>query len=545
MAKKLKVMFSTHGLVEGDFGFELDEKGYPTSKVISKKVITGQDTGGQVYYVKALAANSNNYDVDLVTRRVDPRICPQFGGTPHDLGKDINYTIEQQWHDSSVIRSRVLRVPAGGHFNFVPKEEIVPLLPEIINNLYDFYKKEDCIDRIEVVEGHYRDGMLAADMLCSKIEQETGRRPVMLVTSHSLGHKKYERNLPQYQAGNISEEEWKWHNFEQRIKHETFAFHKSDIIIATSPDEQTRLLAEPFCSGLIRMHFGNGTSWGCCKIAPFLDLVRNGSSRVLSGIASEIAHEIFKPLSPQNLHKLKYHFDYKNIYNEERSIDLTDKKVVSSLGRVVRDKGFSELSRSMAEIMKDDPSVIFMVSGEIGNPVTQECREILKDVEDRVIFLPSLNQKEMARVYNVSSIFVMSSLNEAFGMVPIEAMGCKTAVIVGRSGFNDFAHCADIRDDNQDYGKAIGIYAPSQETDRWRQVKALKLLLNNEELRQKIAENGHRYVRENLTWQQISEQKDHIVQDVLSARKKSRPGKSKKNNLQTSEIRLPNRQKVI
>ena len=124
MAKKLKVMFSTHGLVEGDFGFELDEKGYPTSKVISKKVITGQDTGGQVYYVKALAANSNNYDVDLVTRRVDPRICPQFGGTPHDLGKDINYTIEQQWHDSSVIRSRVLRVPAGGHFNFVPKEEI-------------------------------------------------------------------------------------------------------------------------------------------------------------------------------------------------------------------------------------------------------------------------------------------------------------------------------------------------------------------------------------------------------------------------------------
>lgn len=37
MAKKLKVMFSTHGLVEGDFGFELDEKGYPTSKVISKK----------------------------------------------------------------------------------------------------------------------------------------------------------------------------------------------------------------------------------------------------------------------------------------------------------------------------------------------------------------------------------------------------------------------------------------------------------------------------------------------------------------------------
>ena len=81
------------------------------------------------------------------------------------------------------------------------------------------------------------------------------------------------------------------------------------------------------------------------------------------------------------MHKLKYHFDYKNIYNEDCSIDLTDKKVVSSLGRVVRDKGFSELSRSMVEIMKEDPSVIYMVSGEIGNPVTQECRDILKKLK--------------------------------------------------------------------------------------------------------------------------------------------------------------------
>ena len=161
-----------------------------------------------------------------------------------------------------------------------------------------------------------------------------------------------------------------------------------------------------------------------------------------------------------------------------------------------------------------------MVSGEQGNPITDECREIFKGHEDQIIFMPSLNQKEMARVYNVSSVFVMSSLNEAFGMVPIEAMGCKTAVIVGRSGFNDFAHCADIRDENQDLSKAIGLYAPSQEADRWRQIKALDVLLKNEELRRQIAENGYNYVRSNLTWEKISEQKDKIVQEVLNKREK-------------------------
>lgn len=490
MTKKLKVMFSTHGLVEGDFAFATDEKGFPVSKVIEKKVITGQDTGGQVYYVKALAANSDKYDVDLVTRRVDPRICPQFGGYARNLGKDINYTVEQQWHDCADIRSRVLRIPAGGNFNFVPKEEIVPLLPELIDNLYDFYKKENAIENIEVVEGHYRDGMLAADMLCTKIEKETGRRPIMLVTSHSLGHKKYERNLPQYKSGNISEEEWKWHNFEQRIAHEKYAFDASDIIIATSPDEQRRLLEDPYLS----------------------------EKEKITIIPPGYNDAVFAPLTPQEINKLKYRFEYKNLYNEDCSIDLTDKKVVSSLGRVVRDKGFCELSRSMAEIMKEDPNIIYMVSGEATNPVTKECQEILKDFEDRVVFLPSLNQTEMARVYNVSSVFVMSSLNEAFGMVPIEAMGCKTAVIVGRSGFNDFAHCADVRDEYQDYSKSIGLYAPSQEEDRWRQVQALKLLLGNEELRKQIAENGYNYVRNNLTWKQISNHKDNIVKKVMTSR---------------------------
>lgn len=490
MAKKLKVMFSTHGLVEGDFGFLTDEYGYQLTKVLAKKVITGQDTGGQVYYVKALANSSNKYNIDLVTRRVDPRICPQFGGTYKEYKKsELNYEVEAQWHESEKIRSRVLRVPAGGNFMFLPKEEIVPVIPELVDNLFEYYKKSGEINDIEVVEGHYRDGMMAADMLCTKIEKFTGRRPIMLVTSHSLGHKKYERNLPQYQSGQISEEEWAWHGFEQRIAQEKLEFDRSDIIIATSPDEETRLLAEPYLSDVNK----------------------------ITVIPPGYNDKIFTPLKPQERNKLKHKFEYTDLDGNPQTISLLDKKVVSSLGRVVRDKGFSELSRSMAEIMFEDPNIVYMVSGEKGNPVTDECKEILRGFEDRVIFLPSLNQTEMARVYNVSDIFVMSSLNEAFGMVPIEAMGCKSAVIVGRSGFNDFAHCADIRKDSLDFSKAIGIYAPSQESDRWRQVKALKTLLYRDELRQQIAQNGYDYVRANLTWEQISETKDKLVQGVLEA----------------------------
>lgn len=495
MNKKLKVMFSTHGLVEGDFGFKTDEYGFPLSEVVSKKVITGQDTGGQVYYVKALATSSSKYNIDLVTRRVDPRICPQFGGTFQEYEKaKLNYVIEEQWHETDDIRSRVLRVPAGGNFMFVPKEEIVPYIPELVDNLFEYYKKSGEINDIEVVEGHYRDGMIAADMMCSKIEKYTGKRPIMLVTSHSLGHKKYERNLPEYKAGKISEQEWKWHGFEQRITQEKQEFARADIIIATSPDEERRLQAEPYLADIEK----------------------------ITVIPPGYNDKVFAALSPQEKNKLKYHFEYKDLDGNMQVANLSGKKVVSSLGRVVRDKGFGELSRSMAEVMSENPDVIYMVSAEKGNPVTDECRTALTGFEDRVIFLPSLNQTEMARVYNASDIFVMSSLNEAFGMVPIEAMGCGAAVIVGRSGFNDFAHCADIRNETQDFSNAIGLYAPSQENDRWRQVKALNMLLNDDNLRTKIAKNGNNYVRENLTWKQISEQKDNLVQQVLESRKVKR-----------------------
>ena len=492
MSKKLKVMFSTHGLVEGDYGYQLDEKGYPDENVIiQKNVITGTDTGGQVYYVKALASiQDDDYDINLVTRRVDSRICKEFGGTPKDLGNDINYTVEKQWHMVNGQKSLVLRVPAGGHFGFIPKESIVPVLPELVDNLVDYYEKQNMLKEIAVVEGHYRDGMLAADILCGKIEEKYGYRPVMLVTSHSLGHKKYERNLPKYQNGEISEEEWNWHNFQARINHETFAFNKADIIIATSPDEQRRLGTEPY----------------------------NVDLNKVTVIPPGYNNEVFTPYAETKRAEMRRNFSYRDMDGQIRSFDLTGKKIVSSLGRVVRDKGFVELSRTMSELMKDNASLVYMVSSEKGNPVTAECEEILKKVRNNVIFLPSLKQNEMADIYNLSDVFVMSSLNEAFGMVPIEAMGCKTAVVVGRSGFNDFAHCADVRSEDADFSKAIGLYAPSQEEDRYRQIKAISMLLNNDHLREQIAQNGYNYVTANLTWQQISNQKNNLIKNVIRQR---------------------------
>ena len=68
--------------------------------------------------------------------------------------------------------------------------------------------------------------------------------------------------------------------------------------------------------------------------------------------------------------------------------------------------------------------------------------------------------------------------------------------------------------------------------------------MNNEELRQQIASNGNDYVRNNLTWQKISEQKDQIVQEVLNEREQNH-GNVYKSEKQTPNLVPHKKQKAI
>lgn len=109
---------------------------------------------------------------------------------------------------------------------------------------------------------------------------------------------------------------------------------------------------------------------------------------------------------------------------------------------------------------------------------------------------------EMARLYAQTDLFVYTSYFEAFGLPPLEAMACRTAVIT--------TDCGGIRDyARQDKNCLI---VPPSDIDQL--TSALYELLSNDEKRQRLAVSGQRSVQP-WTWQRTAYQVETFLLSLL------------------------------
>jgi len=94
---------------------------------------------------------------------------------------------------------------------------------------------------------------------------------------------------------------------------------------------------------------------------------------------------------------------------------------------------------------------------------------------------------ELVKEYNRAKIVVCLSRNEPFGLVPLEAMACGVPVVaVQEGGFVESVV----------NGKSGYLIARNPE----KLYKAIKTLLNNEKLRNKMGQYSVRYIRKNWSW---------------------------------------------
>jgi glycosyltransferase involved in cell wall biosynthesis len=96
-------------------------------------------------------------------------------------------------------------------------------------------------------------------------------------------------------------------------------------------------------------------------------------------------------------------------------------------------------------------------------------------------WLPTIN--DLAKIYNQSKMMVMSSFNEGGPRVTLEAMACKVPVITSRVGI-----MLDIINDGKN-----GVFIDWDVKDI---VNKIMLLLKDDDLRLKIAENGYQAVQQ-------------------------------------------------
>jgi len=323
------------------------------------------DTGGQVVYVlqlaKALA--SNDIRVDIYTRWFEKsRRQIEFVPAYSDV--------------------RVIRIPAGP-WEFIPKEKIYDVLPELTANMVQFIKKQS-LD-YDLFHGHYVDaGIVAIDI------GEIFHKPVFF-TAHSIGAWKREK-----MRGDSVEMEAKY-NFKHRIAEELRIFKTVRAQTVTTQLQREKI-----------------------------DELYGFSSDNITVISPGVDVHTFHPSKP-----------------EDKKIEAgLPNKYIFCLSRIDANKGHDLLLQAF-DIVKDRiPDVDLVIGG--GSPKPQQTeKEVLstmkritneKKMQDRVRFVGYIPDELLVTYYQQAQVFVLPSIFEPFGMTVLEAMSCAIPVVASKFG---------------------------------------------------------------------------------------------------------------
>ena len=117
----------------------------------------------------------------------------------------------------------------------------------------------------------------------------------------------------------------------------------------------------------------------------------------------------------------------------------TGHKLILSVGRLVRRKGFDQVIRSLPELVKQGIDVHYALIG-IGEDWAY-LSELAKElgVFERLHLLGHVSPEDLPRWYNACDVFVMANREingdtEGFGMVFLEAAACGKPAIAGQAG---------------------------------------------------------------------------------------------------------------
>lgn len=144
--------------------------------------------------------------------------------------------------------------------------------------------------------------------------------------------------------------------------------------------------------------------------------------------------------------------------------------IVLFLGRLTVQKG-AEFFLEAANKVKDfEPDVRFVVAGTGDMLPRLVSLAVGLGISDRVIFTGRLTEDEVRHIYGISSVYVMPSVSEPFGITALEAVSAGTPTIASRTaGFSEvFSNClrVDFWDVDEMVNKIVSLlrYGPLRRT---------------------------------------------------------------------------------
>lgn len=141
-------------------------------------------------------------------------------------------------------------------------------------------------------------------------------------------------------------------------------------------------------------------------------------------------------IDPAKIRVLHNAYSVENV--PEKRQRLFKGPTVLFLGRITIQKGPDYFVEVAAKILQDNPNARFIMAGTGDMTKRLLYKTANLRLRHRFVFAGFLNRKQVEEIFNSVDIFVMPSVSEPFGIVPLEAMayGC-TAVISKQSGVSE------------------------------------------------------------------------------------------------------------
>jgi phosphatidylinositol alpha-1,6-mannosyltransferase len=119
--------------------------------------------------------------------------------------------------------------------------------------------------------------------------------------------------------------------------------------------------------------------------------------------------------------------------------EFLNKKIILSLGRLVKRKGQEKILRLMPRILQEMPEAIFVIAGGGPERENYELQITNYKLQNHVFLLGKVKESELPNLYAACDIFVMPSIPskddwEGFGIVCLEAAYFGKPVVVTNAG---------------------------------------------------------------------------------------------------------------
>lgn len=191
------------------------------------------------------------------------------------------------------------------------------------------------------------------------------------------------------------------------------------------------------------------------------------------------------------------------INNVRNELGLSaDDKIIITVSRFVKKNGIGDLIEAM-RYLNIDNHLIIIGSGELEDDLKLLVKQ--NGLEDRIHFLGGKNHKELPEYLWSSDVFCRPSLSEGLGNVFLEAMAAGVPVVGTKvGGIPDFLVNGET-----------GLFCEAKKPEDI--AKKIKIILDDQELREKLVNNARKLVEEKYSWKLISEKMKNIFYNLCAS----------------------------